>query len=113
MYLWDVKGKDYDRKHFKLGWTLCEGGTNKHGLGYDWYYQRSAAQFHRSGNKYACLTLHFLFAEVMISLNWGNKAEHDEAWKRAFDKLLTPNEVRSRVYGHGPEGSDGEDGSRV
>jgi hypothetical protein len=82
MYLWDVKHKDIDRKHFKLGFTLCEADTGKHGLGYEWYYMKRAAQFHRSGNKYACLTIYFLFAEILISLNWGDKAKHDETWRR-------------------------------
>lgn len=82
MYLWDVKSKTFDRKRFKLSFTLCEADTGKHGLGYDWYYMKYAHMFHRSGKKYACLTLYVLFAEVLISLNWGDKILHDEQWER-------------------------------
>lgn len=81
MYLWDVKSKEINRRRFRLGLLLCEADTGKHGLGYDWYYNKSAI-FHRAGDKYARLTIYFLFAEVMISLNWGNKILHDAQWER-------------------------------
>lgn len=81
MYLWDVKHKEVNRKHFKLDFLLCEAHTGNFGLGMELYYTRNSLR-HRAGDKYACLTINFLFAEVLISATWGNKVKHEEAWRR-------------------------------
>jgi hypothetical protein len=86
IYLWDVKHKSYDKKHVRYGWTLCQANLFDIGLGFDFHYSnnRMTNRYKRGG----WLSLKFLWIDLMLSADWGNKAATDEAWKSAFQKLL-------------------------
>jgi hypothetical protein len=86
VYLWDVKHKSYNKKHIRYGWTLCQATLGNFGLGFDFCYSNN-----RMTNRYKrgfWISFKLLWIDLMLSADWGNKAATDEAWKKAFDKLL-------------------------
>lgn len=86
LFLWDVKYKTWNTKKAQFNVTLCEFHQGSFGLGFDWYFTKGPV-LTRYG-RYACLTVRFMWAEVMFSANWGpGKARMDELYKR---RKLTP-----------------------
>ena len=80
LFLWDAKYKTWDSKYAKIGVGLSEFNQGSFGLGFDWYH--TSGPMVRYGH-YACLNLQFLWVELSLFADWGNKKpQHDERLRK-------------------------------
>lgn len=84
LYLWDVKRKDFNWKHVKWGFMLCEFDSGSFGLGIDSHYSNYPAR-HRYSKSF-WISFRLAWAEVMLHADWGRKAEIDEMHKKLRDR---------------------------